>query len=228
MLEFYYHPTPNPRKVALFLEESGLDYTLMPLDISRGEQHAPEYRAINPNGKVPAIVEDGKAIFDSAAIMIHLADRLGRFLGAPDGSQRAEVMSWVMLVSSGLGPFTGQAIHFSHYAPQPQFYGLRRYAYEAHRHWKLFDERLANQRYLVDGHYTIADMSLWGWCRGLVYLEGEAIWEQYPNVKRLYSEIEARPAAQRANALAHRHDFKHVRDAETYNSLFPYGLTAQP
>ncbi len=122
MIRFYFHPTPNPAKVALFLEEAGLPYETIPVDTSKGEQHLPAFRAINPNGKVPAIVDtDGPGgkearVFDSTAILIYLADKTGKFLGTP--ADRPELLSWLLFIASGLGPFSGQAVHFQFAAPK--------------------------------------------------------------------------------------------------------------
>lgn len=185
-IDFYYHPTPNPSKVALFLEESGLAYRTIPVDIAKGEQHAAAFRAINPNGKVPALVDDGIAIFDSSAILLHLARKTGRFLGEPGEAGQAALQSWLMFVASGVGPFTGQAIHFTHYAPAGQEYALHRYRFEAERHWAIVDERLASQRYMLGTAYSVVDMALWGWCRGLQYLMGQEAWDRFPHVGRLF------------------------------------------
>src|SRR5277367_2981338 len=116
MIKFYYHPSPNPAKVALFLEEAGLPYELVPLDTRKGEQHAPEFRAINPNGKVPAIIDsEGPGgvparVFDSSAILLYLGDKTGRFVGTP--ADRPELLSWLFFIASGIGPYSGQAVHF--------------------------------------------------------------------------------------------------------------------
>ena len=116
MIRFYFHPTPNPAKIALFLEETGLAYEVVPVDTSRGEQHTPEFRAINPNGKVPAIVDTNgpggreTRVFDSGAILLYLAEKTGQLLGSPDN--RGELLSWLFYIASGLGPFSGQAVHF--------------------------------------------------------------------------------------------------------------------
>lgn len=225
MLDFYYHPTPNPSKVALFLEESGVEYRLVPVDTSRGEQHSPDYRAINPNGKVPAIVDDGIAIFDSSAILLYLGGKTGQFVGDAGKQHDPALLSWLMFIGTGLGPFTGQAVHFKHYAPAPDAYAMQRYSFEAERHWGIVNERLADHRYMLGEQYTIVDMSLWGWCRGLVYLMGDAAWQRFPHVGRLFDEISVRPAAQRADALRLRHAFKAELDDETRASLFPHAVT---
>ena len=122
MIRFYFHPTPNPAKVALLLEELGLAYEVVPVDTSKGEQHAPAFRAINPNGKVPAIVDtDGPGgaearVFDSSAILLYLAEKTGKFLPAKTDKARGELLSWMFFVSSGVGPYFGQAVHFRNYA----------------------------------------------------------------------------------------------------------------
>lgn len=223
-IDFYYHPTPNPSKVALFLEESGLAYRILPIDIAKGEQHDETFRAINPNGKVPAIVDEGIAVLDSSAILLHLARKAGRFNGDPSDAGQAQLLSWLMFIASGVGPFTGQAIHFTHYAPAGEAYGAHRYRFEADRHWAIVEAHLATRRYLLGDAYSLVDMALWGWCRGLQYLLGPDAWSRYPNVARLFNEINERPAAQRVAALAARFDFKQDTDAQTRASLFTHGL----
>ena len=218
MIKFYYHPSPNPAKVALLLEETGLEYELVPVDTRKGEQHTPAFRAINPNGKTPAIVDGDEAIFDSNAILLYLAEKSGKFL--PQG-HRGDLLSWLMFVATGIGPYCGQAVHFKHFAPEPKLYAVNRYDFEAWRHWNLIEERLAKQRYMVGDTYTIADMAVWGWARVIPRVLGDGAWEKLPNVRRLFDEINARPAAQRAEALAKRHAFKTEVDDEARRILFP-------
>ena len=218
MIKFYYHPSPNPAKVALLLEETGLPYELVPVDTRKGEQHSPAFRAINPNAKTPAIVDGDEAIFDSNAILLYLAEKTGKFL--PDG-HRGDLLSWLMFVATGIGPYCGQAVHFKHFAPGPDVYAVNRYDFEAWRHWNLIEERLAKQRYMVGDTYTIADMAVWGWARVIPRVLGDGAWEKLPNVRRLFDEINARPAAQRAEALAKRHAFKTEVDDEARRILFP-------
>ena len=128
MIRFYFHPTPNPAKVALMLEETGLVYQVVPVDTSKGEQHAPEFRAINPNGKVPAIVDTegpgGKEarVFDSTAILLYLGEKTGRLMGSP--ADKPELLSWLLFVATGIGPFSGQAVHFQHAAPEKLAYEI--------------------------------------------------------------------------------------------------------
>lgn len=219
MIRFYFHPTPNPLKVALFLEESGLPYELVPVDTFKGEQHAPAFRALNPNGKVPVIVDGAVTVFDSNAILLYLADQTGRFLPAPD--MRGELLSWMMFVATGLSPFSGQAVHFRHHAPERLDYATDRYVGEVVRHYRVLDERLAERRYLVGETYTIADMAAWGWLSFAGYVLGEAGLSAYPNVTRLFDEISARPAAERVHALKDRLTLKTDFDEETRRSLFP-------
>ncbi|HET6432838.1 glutathione S-transferase family protein [Dyella sp.] len=222
MLTFYYHPTPNPAKVALFLEEAGLPYELVPVDTRKGEQHAPAYTAINPNAKVPALVDGEVTVFDSNAILLYLAEKTGRFLPPDTPAERAQMLSWLMFVATGIGPYSGQCVHFRHYAPEPKQYALNRYDFEAWRHWKILDAHLADRRYMLGDQYTLVDMAVWGWARMVPYiLGGEAAWEQLPHVKRLLDEINVRPAAQRAEALKERHAFKSVVDEDARKALFP-------
>src|SRR6516225_11772682 len=127
MLKFYYSGAPNPTKVALFLEESGLPYDPIPVDTRKGEQHKPEYLAINPNAKVPAIDDDGAVVFDSNAILLYLAEKTGKFLPEHTSKARGELLSWLMFVASGVGPYAGQSAHFRNYAPEKLPYAINRY-----------------------------------------------------------------------------------------------------
>lgn len=232
MIRFYYHPTPNPAKVALLLEETGLAYEAVPVDTSKGEQHTTGFRAINPNGKVPAIVDTegpgGKEVrvFDSTAILIYLAEKTGRFMGTPE--DRPELLSWLLFIASGLGPFSGQAVHFQFAAPEGLDYARNRYRREAERHYRVLDDHLAGRAFIVGGTYTIADISAWGWLdRASRVLKGEANpLAAYPNLKRLFEAIDARPAAARAREVAKGHAFKTERDEETNRALFPSNYPA--
>jgi len=227
MIRFYFHPTPNPAKVALFLEEAGLGYELVPVDTSKGQQHDPAFRAVNPNGKVPAIVDpDGPGgkevrVFDSGAILLYLAEKTGRFAGAP--SDRAELLSWLFFIASGLGPFSGQAVHFQWAAPEGLDYARNRYRREAERHYHVLDGHLAGREYIVGGDYTIADMSAWGWVdrAARVFKGNEKPLDAFPNVRRWFAGIDARPAVARARAVGTDHAFKKEIDEETRRALFP-------
>src|SRR5580692_3287875 len=124
MIQFYYHPSPNPAKIALFLEESGLPYEVVPVDTRKGEQLKPEFLAINPNGKTPAIVDGDATVFDSNAILIYLAEKSGKFLPPNAPAARGQMLSWLMFVATGIGPYSGQAVHFRHHAPEQLPYAV--------------------------------------------------------------------------------------------------------
>lgn len=223
MLKFYYNLAPNPMKVALLLEELGLPYEAVPVDTRKGEQHSETFRRINPNAKVPVIDDQGTVVFDSNAILLYLADKAGRFVPTDLGSaERGQMLQWLMFIASGIGPYSGQAVHFRHNAPEPRDYALNRYDFEAHRHWKILDDHLARQPYMVGQHYGIVDMALWGWVRLLPYVLGiEQPWGQYPHLKRLLDEISARPAAHAVEALRKRHAFKAEMDEQARRAMFP-------
>jgi GST-like protein len=220
MLKFYFNLSPNPMKVALFLEEAELAYEAIPVDTRQGKQFDPAYVAINPNAKVPAILDGDVTVFDSNAILLYLAEKTGRFLPAP--SARGELLSWLMFVATGIGPFSGQAVHFKHFAPEPVPYALNRYLYEAKRHYGILDRRLAENRYLVGDTYTIVDMAAWGWSRMVPFILGDDAWNAFPNLKRWFDEISARPAAQRASALKDKHSFKAEFDDEARRHMFKH------
>jgi GST-like protein len=220
MLKFYYSGAPNPMKVALFLEEAELPYEAIPVDTRKGDQHKPEYLAINANAKVPTIVDGDTVVFDSNAILLYLAEKTGKFLPKDGSRSRGELLSWLMFVASGVGPFAGQSVHFRNYAPEQIPYAVNRYMYEAQRHFGILNARLANQPRMVGGVYTIVDMAVWGWARLIPTVLGEAWWVKFPNLKRLVDEISARPAAQRAIALRDRHKFKTEMDEEARRAMF--------
>jgi len=219
-LKFYFSGAPNPTKVALFLEEAGLPYEPIPVDARRGDQHKPEFLAVNPNAKVPAIVDGDVTVFDSNAILLYLADKTGKFLPPKGDKLRGELLSWLMFVASGIGPYSGQLVHFRTYAPEKNEYAINRYAFEAQRHFGIVDARLAKHKYMVGDTYTIVDMDLWGWARLIPNFSGEAAWARFPNLRRLVEEISARPAAQRAVALKDKHKFKTEMDDEARRAMF--------
>ena len=221
MIKFYYHPSPNPAKVALFLEEAGLPYELVPVDTRKGEQHQAAFTAINPNAKTPALVDGDAVVFDSNAILLYLAEKTGQFLPPDTPQARAQMLSWLMFIASGVGPYSGQAVHFTHFAPEPKAYAVNRYDFEAWRHWKIIDRQLAQHRYMLGEAYTLVDMAVWGWARAVPFVLGGSAWEKLPNVKRLLDEINARPAAQRAEALKAKHSFKAEMDDEARAAMFP-------
>lgn len=227
MIRFYFHPTPNPAKIALFLEEAELPYEVIPVDTSKGQQHRPAFRAINPNGKVPAIVDTegpgGKEVrvFDSTAILLYLAEKTGKFLGTP--ADRPELLSWLLFIASGLGPFSGQAVHFQFAAPERLAYAVNRYRREAERHYQVLNDHLRSRQFIVGDTYTIADISAWGWLdRASRVLKGtDHPLNSYPYLKRLLQLIDRRPAVVRARAVGADFDFKRIDDQETRRALFP-------
>jgi GSH-dependent disulfide-bond oxidoreductase len=220
MLKFYYSGAPNPTKVALFLEEAGIAYEPIPVDTRKGDQHKADYLAVNPNAKVPAIVDGDVTVFDSNAILLYLAEKTGKFLPPRSDKARGELLSWLMFVASGVGPYSGQSVHFRVYAPDKNEYAVNRYAFEAQRHFGILDARLAKHKYMVGDVYTIVDMDVWGWSRLMPNILGEGAWAKLPNLKRLVDEISARPAAQRAVALKDRHKFKTEMDDEARRAMF--------
>jgi GSH-dependent disulfide-bond oxidoreductase len=199
-IELYTWPTPNGHKVHIMLEECGLPYNVHPIDIGAGDQFKPEFLKISPNNKMPAIVDpdgpDGAPIplFESGAILLYLAGKTGRFLPA-DVRGKYVALQWLMFQMGGVGPMLGQAHHFRLYAPEKVDYAINRYTNEAKRLYGVMDRRLGEAEYFA-GDYTIADMAIFPWTRSH---EGQGIdLVDFPNVKRWFDEIAARPAVQRA------------------------------
>ena len=221
-MQFLFNNAPNPMKVALLLEELGIAYEAIPVDTRKGEQFKAEFLAMNPNAKVPVIVDEGVIVFDSNAILLYLAEKTGRFLPASNTpAVRGPLLSWLMFVASGIGPYSGQAVHFRHYAPEPKDYALNRYDFEAERHWKILDDRLAQRPYMLGSVYTIVDMAVWGWARLIPTVMGsQESWAKFPNVKRLLDEISARPAAAGVERLRNLHTFKAEMDDEARHNMF--------
>lgn len=221
MIKFYYHPSPNPAKVALLLEETGLPYELVPVDTRKGEQHEAAFTAINPNAKTPALVDGDAVVFDSNAILLYLAEKSGQFLPPDTPEARAQMLSWLMFVATGVGPYSGQAVHFKHFAPEPKAYAVNRYDFEAWRHWSILDAHLARHSWMVGDTYSLVDMAVWGWARVAPFALGDDAWTKLPNVKRLFDTISARPAALRVATLKDRHAFKTELDDEARRAMFP-------
>ena len=232
MIRLYYHPTPNPAKVALLLEEAGLPYEVVAIDTLKGEQHAAAFRAVNPNGKVPAIVDTEGAgggetrVFDSSAILLYLAEKSGKFLGTP--ADRGELLSWLFFIASGLGPYSGQSVHFQRAAPEKIPYAINRYRREAERHYQVLDDHLAGREFIVGSGYTIADMSAWGWIdrAKFVFFGDEEPLTQFRNIARWFKAIDARPAAARARKVGTDHAFKKEQDEEAKRHLYPSNYPA--
>jgi GSH-dependent disulfide-bond oxidoreductase len=212
VIDVYTWTTGNSRKIPIFLEEAGLPYRLHMVDIHKGEQFWPEFVAICPNSKVPAIVDQegpgGKplALFESGAILIYLADKTGRFMPR-DGADRYHVIEWVMFQMANVGPLFGQAHHFLGKTPQPIPYAIDRYVKEAGRLYGVMEKRLGAVEYLA-GDYSIADMTTYVWLRNPKN-QGQKL-DDYPNVKRWFDAIHARPAVQRAHRAVEEAGKKHV------------------
>ena len=223
MLKFFYNTGPNPTKVALLLEELEIPYEAIPVDTRKGEQFTPEYLAINPNAKAPTIVDGDVTVFDSNAILLYLAEKHGKFLPANTPKARGDLLSWLMFIATGIGPYSGQAVHFKRMAPEKLPYAINRYDFEAERHYGILDAQLGKGRYMLGDTYTIVDMGVWGWARLLGFVMEDGALDKFPNLKRLMDEIGARPAAARALAVKDKagHAFKAELDAEAKKFMFP-------
>ena len=204
MIDLYYWTTPNGHKVTIFLEETGLPYTLRPVNIGKGEQFDPAFLAIAPNNRIPAIVDhappDGGgplSMMESGAILLYLAGKTGRFY-PHDLRGRAEVVQWLFWQMAGLGPMAGQTHHFVHYAPEPIPYAIDRYVRETGRLYGVLNKRLADREFVAGG-YSIADMACYPWV--LPERQRQHL-DDFPHLKRWHEAIAARPAVRRAYALA--------------------------
>lgn len=206
MIDLHYWPTPNGHKVTLFLEEAGLGYRIVPVDIGKGEQFEPDFLAISPNNRMPAIVDrapaDGGAplsVFESGAILLYLADKTKRFIPS-DPRGRIVATEWLFWQMAGLGPMTGQYGHFSVYAPEAIPYAIDRYTREAQRLLGVLDRRLAGRAFIAGDDYTIADMACYPWISP--YAKAPLDLTPFAEVRRWHAAIAARPATQRAYARA--------------------------
>jgi GST-like protein len=228
MIELHYWTTPNGHKVSIFLEEAGLDYTIVPVRIGRGEQFTPGFLKIAPNNRIPAIVDrdpigggEPIALFESGAILTYLAEKTGKFLST-DIRRRYDTLQWLFWQMAGLGPMAGQNHHFSQYAPEKIAYAIERYVKETNRLYGVLDRRLADREFIA-GDYSIADMASYPW---IVPHEkqGQKL-EDFPNLKRWFEAIAARPAVQRAYAKAQAINTEPTVDDEAKKILF--GQTAK-
>lgn len=222
MIELHFYPSPNGLKIAMMLEECGLPYRIVEVDILRGAQFAPEFLRISPNNRIPAIVDTAAeggplSVFESGAILQYLAEKSGQLLPAnPRG--RYDVLQWLYWQVGGLGPMAGQAHHFRAFAAEVVPYGIKRYTDEVNRLYGVMDRRLADRQYLA-GEYSIADIACWPW---IVPHErqGQSL-DDFPHVRRWFDAIRERPAVRRAYEKGH----ERMADAEAYQFL--YGQTAQ-
>lgn len=206
MIDLYYWTTPNGHKITVFLEETGLEYQLHPINIGKGEQFAPEFLEIAPNNRIPAIVDrrpaDGGqplSLFESGAILEYLADKSGKFL-PKYGRERYVVLQWLYWQMGGLGPMAGQNHHFRNYAPERIDYAVERYIKETARLYGVLDKQLEDNDYVAGSDYTIADMAIWPWVKPYAK-QGQDL-EDFPSVKRWFERVGERDAVKRAYARA--------------------------
>jgi GST-like protein len=204
MIELYYWPTPNGHKITLFLEESGLDYTIEPVNISAGDQFKPAFLAFSPNNRMPAIIDrdpvdlgEAVTVFESGAILLYLAEKTGLFLPT-DMRGRKTVTEWLFWQMGGLGPMAGQNHHFGVYAPQKIPYAINRYVNETNRLYGVMDRRLADRRFLAGDTYTIADMAAYPWI--VPWKRQQQNLDDFVNLRRWFDSIAARPGTRRAYA----------------------------
>ena len=204
MIDVYTWSTSNGRKVNIMVEELGIDYAMHPINIGKGDQFTPAYTAINPNQKIPAIVDregpGGKpyTLFESGAILMYLGEKYGKFF-PKETAQRYEVVQWLMWQMGGVGPNFGQAHHFRRAAKEQVPYAIRRFTEETRRLWGVLDSRLKDHQWVAAGEYTIADMALFPWCLRYEW-QGVAL-EDFPNARRWFDAIMARPAVKRGLEL---------------------------
>ena len=223
MIELYYWPTPNGHKVTIFLEEAGLDYRILPVDIGQGAQFEANFLAISPNNKMPAIVDsdgpDGApiSVFESGAILLYLAEKTGQFLPVAPRARIAAI-EWLMFQMGGVGPMLGQAHHFRQYAPEKIEYAINRYTNEAARLYGVIDRRLAANPYLAGEAYSIADMATFPWLR-YHDRQGQNL-DDFANLKRWYEEIKARPAVRRGVDVMRDSAGVGTLDKEKFSVLF--------
>lgn len=205
MIELYYWTTPNGHKITIFLEEAGVEYKLFPIHIGKGEQFQPHFLKISPNNRIPAILDtapigggDPISVFESGAILLYLAEKTGKFL-PKDARGKAEVTQWLMWQMGGLGPMAGQNHHFTQYAPEQIPYAIDRYVKETNRLYGVLDKRLADREF-VAGDYSIADMAAYPWI--VPHERQRQNLDDFPNLKRWFHAIKARPAVERAYGKA--------------------------
>jgi GST-like protein len=225
MIDLYYWTTPNGHKITIFLEESGLEYRILPINIGKGDQFAPEFLRISPNNRIPAIVDQAPAdggepvaLFESGAILHYLAQKTGRFLSAELRGQ-TETLQWLFWQMGGLGPMAGQNHHFRLYAKDKIPYAIDRYVNETHRLYGVLDKRLGDREF-VASDYSIADMAIYPWIRPYEN-QGQDI-DEFASLKRWFIAISERPAVERAYALADeiRQQSQPVDEQESHRILF--------
>ncbi|HZG40633.1 MAG TPA: glutathione S-transferase N-terminal domain-containing protein [Nodosilinea sp.] len=226
MIDLYYWTTPNGHKITIFLEEADVDYTIKPIHIGQGEQFNPDFLAIAPNNRIPAIVDhdpaDGGAplsLFESGAILQYLAEKTGQFL--PTGVRdRANVMQWLFWQMGGLGPMLGQNHHFGSYAPEKIPYAINRYVKETERLYGVLNTQLEGREFIA-GDYSIADMACYPWI--VPYQTQQQNLDDFPHLKRWFEAIQARPAVQQAYEIAQTISSESTMTEEAKKILFGQG-----
>ena len=228
MIDLYYWPTPNGHKITLFLEEAGVDYRIVPVEIGAGDQFKPEFLAFSPNNRMPAIMDtaptDGGApvsVFESGAILVYLAEKTGHFLPT-DVRHRNTVLEWLFWQVGGLGPMAGQNHHFGHYAPEKLPYAIERYVKETNRLYGVLDRRLEKHSFLAGANYSIADMASYPWV--VPWKRQQQDLDEFPSLKRWFEHIGKRPATVRAYAKAEAYASRPTMTEESKKVLF--GQTA--
>lgn len=227
MIDVHFVPTPNGHKVTIMLEELGLPYRLIPYDMLKGDHLKPEYRTVNPNGRLPAIVDDDPvgggepfAVMESGAILLYLSEKAGGAFVPADPRGRSLAQQWLMWQMSGFGPSHGQAHHFIRYAPEGQDYGVARYTNEAKRLLAVLERRLSEAEYLA-GEYSVADMATWPWVRATRAIALSL--EPYPAISRWFAAVGDRPAVQRGTEVKNAPNLSSLRPTltpEEWSNLF--------
>jgi GST-like protein len=223
MIDLYYWTTPNGHKITIFLEEAELPYTVIPINIGKGDQFQPEFLKISPNNRIPAIVDrepadggDPISVFESGAILLYLAEKTGKLI-PQDSRGRVDVLQWLFWQMGGLGPMAGQNHHFSQYAPEKIPYAINRYVNETGRLYAVLDKQLSDRKF-VAGEYSIADIAIYPWIVSYDR-QGQKL-EDFPNVQRWFEAIKARPATIRAYEKADALKDQQVSPEQSRNLLF--------
>lgn len=228
MIDLYYWPTPNGHKITMFLEEATLEYRILPVDISAGDQFKPEFLCISPNNRMPAIIDsapvdggDPLSVFESGAILVYLAEKTGRFF-PPDLRARTATLEWLFWQMGGLGPMAGQTHHFVSFAPERIPYATERYVKETNRLYGVLEHRLQEREFVVGDTYSIADMAIYPWIK--LWKGQQQDIEQFPRIKRWMNAIAERPGTIRAYAQGEPYSNRPVITEEGKKVLF--GQTA--
>lgn len=224
MIELYYWTTPNGHKITMFLEETGLPYTIIPVNIGAGDQFKPDFLKISPNNRIPAIVDrdpvagNGSiSVFESGAILLYLAEKTGKLIPTTDLPRRVEVLQWLFWQMGGLGPMAGQNHHFSQYAPEKIDYAIKRYVNETGRLYAVLNKQLADREFIA-GDYSIADIACYPWI--VPYERQSQNLEDFPNLKRWFEAIKERPATIRAYEKAEAFKNQAISPEQSRDILF--------